>query len=63
MRLNTFRELTAHLPGELDLLCAGGRIRIVWHDNQYVSIDDDDDLIECLGDGAVVLHGDGGSDD
>ena len=53
MTLGEFRRLTAHLPGERELLCAGAEIKIVWHNSPWglapddgfvpmVSIDDGD---------------------
>ena len=41
MTLAEFRELTQHLDGDLELLVAGAPIELLWHDDEYVSIDDD----------------------
>ena len=55
MTLHEFRELTKHLPGELQLLAAGGGIELLWHDEQYVSVDDDGGYRHDLKESAKVL--------
>ena len=42
MTLNEFRELTAHLDGDLELLCAGAAVNVLWHNGDCISIDDGD---------------------
>lgn len=54
MKLATFRRLTAHLPDDLEMLCAGAEVCVLWHDENHVSIDDG--LLE-LDETHVVLHG------
>ena len=41
MTLTQFRILTAHLEGDMELLCAGADIGLLWHDDRAVSIDND----------------------
>ena len=52
MTLGHFKRLTAHLDEDLELLCAGAELAIVWHDDQYLSFDDGDPELD---DSAVVL--------
>ena len=44
MTLEQFRDLTAHLNGDLRFLCADESIQIVWHDDDYLSIEHDGDV-------------------
>ena len=53
MTLEEFRNATAHLSGDLEFLCAGGEIGLLWHDDGFVSIDDD--AVYLLEDGKTVL--------
>ena len=55
MTLQEFRELTAHLDGDLELTCAGGDVAIVWHDHGAVSIDDGTPWLDDE-DNATVLY-------
>ena len=41
MTLAEFRRLTAHLSGDLEFYCAGADIGLLWHRDDYLSIDDD----------------------
>lgn len=64
MTLAEFRKLTAHLPGDLEFCCAGGEIRILWHHETTVSIDDgldfelpwDASILFCDGDESGLLY-------
>ena len=40
MTLAEFRELTAHLDGDMELTAGGGDVAIVWHNQRSISIDD-----------------------
>ena len=57
MLLSEFRSLTEHLDGELELLCAGAPIGLLWHDEGAVVSIDDEALYE-LDEDAVVLYRD-----
>jgi uncharacterized protein YecE (DUF72 family) len=46
MNLATFRRLTANLSGDLEMLCAGAKVWSLWHNENYVSIDNEDEVDE-----------------
>ncbi len=55
MLLSEFRELTSGLNGDLELLCAGAPLNILWHSEDCVSIDDGYSGDEVNEDGGEVL--------
>lgn len=57
MTLDEFRELTAHLDGKHELLCAGADVGLCWHNDDYVSIDDEANY-DLVDDDSVVLFRD-----
>ena len=59
MTLAEFRELTAHLDGDLEFYCAGADIGLLWHNDAAVSIDDDGCYPLDEDEDATVLYRDG----
>ncbi len=57
MTLQHCRDATAHLSGDLELLCAGASIGIVWHDDDHISIDDEAGIASNLEDSDSILYG------
>ena len=60
MLLSEFRRLTEELDGDLELLCAGGPVDLLWHDDDAVSIDNASLNVELGADARVLYdeHGD-----
>ena len=56
MLLSKFRELTADMDGEVELLCAGCEVCILWRNVDCVSIDYDTTPIEMEIATNVVLY-------
>ena len=54
MTLREFRELTADLAGDLELLVAGGCVATMRHDDDWLVIDDDN--TDAASDDVVLYH-------
>ncbi len=55
MLLREFLQLTKGVSQDVELLCCGGKIKLIIEDGKNLSIDNDGDFE--LGDKANVLHG------
>ena len=55
MLLSEFRELTAHLDGDLELTASGGEVAIVITGEKFVTIDDDASYHFPVEEGSTVL--------
>ena len=54
MRLGEFRKLTEGLSNDMEFLCAGGEIEIVWHANGQLNIDTDASVVDQFPDYTVI---------
>ena len=50
------RRLTEGLDDDMEFLCAGAPVQILWHVDEHISVDDDAYAFE-LPEGATVLYG------
>ncbi len=57
MTLGEFRKMTEKLSDDLEFVCAGGEIEIVWHNGDAVAIDDEGSIASQVRqeDAATVL--------